>query len=193
LLWQPQSTLHNLSTPHNPSTPCNPSTPRVHDTQPVVSSRPVCDSLLAFYATPCAFLVTLAEFLARKKIFTLYEMSSLSSWSISSILATPFIVLSESKVRLPAVSRKSPTTLASPRFQGSFSSIEPRVTIKSSIDLFIGFILYVTFCILHSVVVSSTSPQRGDSLSDPSPSVSKVRLLASSNQVHQVSLELSIG
>jgi hypothetical protein len=47
---------------------------------------------------------------------------------------------------------------------------------KSSIDSFVGFILYVTFCIFHSIVVSPTSPQKGDGFPIHRPSVSKVQL-----------------
>jgi hypothetical protein len=51
------------------------------------------------------------------------------------------------------------------RFRGN-SPIEPRA-LRPLIS-FICFIPYVTFCIFHSIVVFPTSPQKGDSISDPS-------------------------
>jgi hypothetical protein len=78
------------------------------------------------------------------------------------------------------------------RFRGKFIHRTSSNSSSPSIDSSIGFILYVTFCIFHSIVVSPTSPQRGDSFSDPSSLVSNVRL----HPLHRVpksSIDSSFG
>jgi hypothetical protein len=134
---------------------------------------------------PCYLLRfrTSPSFRRKKKFHLTRKSQSLLSESNSLILASSVdVLLVESSSRLPAVSRQSLATSASSylavavapyRFRGNFVSSNLEPPMKSSIDSFIGFILYVTLCILHSIVVSPTSPQKGDSLSDPSPSLLK--------------------